>query len=223
MKFFTRNKISEQFEEAADKLKQARRQKKLSLDQVAKTINISAKYLEAIEKNQLKKLPAGLYGKNFIREYANFLGVDAKEVIELFGLSNGHSHNGTSDIFAQKIPGNKYFISLPKIITAVTITCLVIACIGYLGFRLKNIISPPILTITNPMSDLTIEKNYIDIQGLTEPEAEVTINGEIVLTDPAGFFIKKVSLKSGLNTISIAAQKKYSRKNLIEKKILVKS
>jgi hypothetical protein len=57
---------------------------------------------------------------------------------------------------------------------------------------------------------------------LTEPEAEVMINGELVLTNTAGYFIKKINLKSGLNTISISAQKKYSRKNLVEKKILVK-
>jgi cytoskeletal protein RodZ len=224
MKFFTKNKISADHEEAAEKLKQARLTKGLGLDAVAKNLNINIKYLDALEKSQIEKLPAGIYGKNYLREYAKFLGLNPEEIIELYGLSNNETINqDTKNLFSQKVPGVKYFLSLPKIITNIIIILLVCVCVGYLGFYLKKIIAPPTLTITNPAGDITINKNSIDIQGLTEPEAEVIINGELVLTNPNGFFTKKVSLKNGLNIIAVSAQKKYSQKNYIEKKILVKN
>ena len=56
-----------------------------------------------------------------------------------------------------------------------------------------------------------------------EHEAEATINGDPILIGPDGFFTKELNLKNGLNTISITAQKKYSRTNKQIKTIMVNS
>ena len=108
-----------------------------------------------------------------------------------------------------------------KIIKSVVVVTVVLVCIIYLANYFNNIISPPLLSITSPETNLVTKNISINIEGFSEPEAEVTINGLTILLDANGYFSQKVSLKRGLNTISITAQKKYSRKNNIIKKILV--
>ena len=91
----------------------------------------------------------------------------------------------------------------------------------YLGFFINNIISPPKLFISYPEKDLTTDKKFIEITGITEQEVQIYINEDLVLVDVYGSFSKRISLKEGLNLISITAQKKYSKKNEIIRKILV--
>jgi transcriptional regulator with XRE-family HTH domain len=223
MKIFNTNKIETHAEEAANLLKATRLEKGLKIEEAAKMTEINIKYLTAIEANRLNKLPTGVYGKNFIREYARFLGLDPVKVFEQFSIENGVNGQDTKNLFVQKVPGIKYFLSLPRLITSLFISAILLSCIIYLGSCVKTIVSPPTLAISNPSADITVDDNFINVQGITEPEAEVMINGVLVLTNPTGYFIKKVNLKTGLNTISITAKKKYGQKNIIEKKVLVKS
>ena len=57
--------------------------------------------------------------------------------------------------------------------------------------------------------------------GQSETEAEVKINGELILMDEDGNFSKLINLKKGVNPLEISAKKKYSRENLIIRQVLV--
>lgn len=220
---FKTNKISVNTDNIGEQLRQARLAQNLQLEEVAQKLNINLKYLKALENSQLEKLPAGIYGKNFLREYAQFLKVNVDKLIDIFNNETGEKQNRKQkNLFSKKIPRAHYFLTVPKIIKNIIIAVIVLICTAYLGYCLIKIISPPKLIIVSPAEDLVAETNDINIQGLTDQEAEVTINGESVLINASGYFTKKVNLKNGLNTIFITAQKKYSRKNNIVRNILVK-
>ena len=220
---FNTNKISADTDNIGEQLRQARLAQNLPLEEVAQKLNINLKYLKALENSQLDKLPAGIYGKNFLREYAQFLKVNVDKLMDIFNNETGEKQNRKQkNLFSKKIPRAHYFLTVPKIIKNIIIAAVVLICTAYLGYCLIKIISPPKLIIVSPAEDLVTEINDINIQGFTDQEAEVTINGESVLIDASGYFTKKVNLKNGLNTIFITAQKKYSRKNNIVRNILVK-
>jgi cytoskeletal protein RodZ len=48
----------------------------LSLDEIARSTNITMRYLEAIERCEFEKLPGGVYTRSYIRQYARAAGCD---------------------------------------------------------------------------------------------------------------------------------------------------
>lgn len=65
-------------------LKEMRQQKGLKLSDVAKKLCIRKCYLDAIEESNYKDIPAFPYGNGFIRSYANFLGLNGDNIVELY-------------------------------------------------------------------------------------------------------------------------------------------
>ena len=56
-----------------------------------------------------------------------------------------------------------------------------VALAGYLAWQLFQIVKPPELVVTEPAAEAVVETSQITIRGYVEPEAELTINQEVVL------------------------------------------
>jgi len=224
MNLFKSNKIFLDSETVAEQLRSRRQAKKLKLDQVAKKLNISYKYLSALEKGEYDKLPSGVYGKNFLREYAVFLGLNYAQLLKDFEqekkLFQPHEHQG---IFSRQVVKKTYFWTMPRIIRNVLIGLIVVICFSYLGFLINKIVSPPALAIYSPVENLTTTDHTITVSGKTEPETGLIINGDVVLCDSNGNFSEQIELKNGINTITITAAKNYGRSRTVIRQIMVKS
>lgn len=64
-----------------EKLRQAREAKGLDLRDVADNTRIAISYLAAIEDDNYKPLPGGVFNKGFVRSFAKAVGVDEKEAL----------------------------------------------------------------------------------------------------------------------------------------------
>jgi len=58
------------------KLRQAREGRGMSVRQMATVTKISVATLEALERNDIAKLPGGIFGRSFVRSYAVEVGLD---------------------------------------------------------------------------------------------------------------------------------------------------
>jgi transcriptional regulator with XRE-family HTH domain len=67
-----------------DQLRRAREARGLALDRVADATRIARRHLEALERSDLEALPAGPFGKGYVRAYAEFLGVDPQPLLEAY-------------------------------------------------------------------------------------------------------------------------------------------
>ena len=65
-------------------LKEMRQQRGLKIIDVSKKLCIRKCYLEAIEDSNYSEIPAFPYGIGFIRSYANFLGLNGENIVELY-------------------------------------------------------------------------------------------------------------------------------------------
>jgi len=65
----------------------ARASKGISLNEASDATKLKKGYLEAIENDNFDLLPAAIYAKNFIRIYANYLGLDGSQIADDFGAS----------------------------------------------------------------------------------------------------------------------------------------
>jgi cytoskeletal protein RodZ len=62
----------------------------LSLDEIARSTNITMRYLQAIERGEFEKLPGGIYTISYIRQYARLTGCDEAMLLDRYrGASRG--------------------------------------------------------------------------------------------------------------------------------------
>lgn len=66
------------------KLRQARERRGISLRQIAASTKISAAALEALERNDISRLPGGIFSRAFVRSYAVEVGLDPDETVREF-------------------------------------------------------------------------------------------------------------------------------------------
>lgn len=210
-------------ETVSEQLRNARQAKKLKLCQIANQLNINEKYLIALEKGEYERLPHGIYGKNFLREYALFLGLDYKKLAKDYDAEiNLIETRRQKNLFSRQIVKARYLWAVPKIFKNIFIFLIISICFIYLGYRVNKIISPPLLIISRPAANLITNQTVLEVAGQTQAEASLLINGQTVLTDKNGDFSQTINLKNGINIITITANKKHSRGNTVIRQILVK-
>ena len=64
-----------------EKLRQAREKKALTLDQAQKQTHIHTTVLHALEEGRCDEILTSNYVKSFLKEYANYLGLDSKALV----------------------------------------------------------------------------------------------------------------------------------------------
>ena len=65
-----------------EQLRLAREGRGIPLREISDQTRISMHYLEAIESNDYKRLPGGIFNRSFVKAYARYVGYDEKEAIE---------------------------------------------------------------------------------------------------------------------------------------------
>jgi cytoskeletal protein RodZ len=66
------------------KLREAREKRGISLRQIANATKISVAALESLERNDISRLPGGIFSRAFVRSYAIEVGLDPEETIQEF-------------------------------------------------------------------------------------------------------------------------------------------
>lgn len=209
------------FATPGEQLKRAREKAKLSLGEVSRHINIPTKYLEALEKDQYKSLPGAIYIKNFLKIYADFLGLDKENLLKIYEVRSG--------VWSQSLPitfpyqTHRRLNIAPHFIKKVFLTIALILALGYLILGVKGILASPNLTIISPADDLITQEPSIKVIGWADEDSSVMINDEVIeeFSTPGGIFEEKVLLRPGLNVIKISAKKSYSRERVIWRKVMV--
>lgn len=75
-------------------LKIARQEKRLSIADIADVLHIKSRYLDALERGEFEGLPGLPYVKGYLKRYADYLALDADEIIRRFDEA-ANSDNAT--------------------------------------------------------------------------------------------------------------------------------
>ncbi|PYX37059.1 MAG: hypothetical protein DMG75_08340 [Acidobacteria bacterium] len=63
------------------RLKREREQRGISLDDVALSTKIGARFLRAMEEEKFDQLPGGIFNRGFVRAYARRVGIDEEQAV----------------------------------------------------------------------------------------------------------------------------------------------
>src|SRR6266478_147140 len=70
-----------------EELRREREIRGISLKEIADATKISKRFLEAIELNDHKTLPAPVFTRGFVREYARYLGLNSDEMVNRYNFA----------------------------------------------------------------------------------------------------------------------------------------
>jgi len=114
-------------------LRQARETRGVSLQQVSVTTKISARVLDALERNDPSKLPGGIFSRAFVRSYAREVGLDPDLAVAKF-VTAFPDESGADDMpSATTAEDSEIFQSRRRVATTLVqllVTCLVVVVLG---------------------------------------------------------------------------------------------
>jgi cytoskeleton protein RodZ len=70
-----------------EELRREREIRGISLKEIADATKISRRFLEAVERNDHKTLPAPVFTRGFVREYARYLGLNTEEMVNRYNFA----------------------------------------------------------------------------------------------------------------------------------------
>jgi len=118
-------------ESLGEKLKEARNEKGLSIEQISRETNISIRYLEALESENFNVFPAEPYLIGFLRNYSLFLDLDVQKVISLYRAIR---------IQEQPVPVEQLLQTPPKIPGFLIPMLVILVVLGLSGWGIYTLI-----------------------------------------------------------------------------------
>ncbi len=204
-----------------DALRAAREERGESAEDVERITRVGRKYLLAIESNDLKSLPEPIYAKKFVRALAAHYGLDpgaaAESLLREMAASGGPKVPQRPINFIE----GRRLTAGPASFKTGLIGLVFLAILGYFAFSVYRIIKPPSLVLYSPHDGQAFPTSRVVLEGLTEPEVDLEINGEPVATNQDGSFKDVLNLPSGVSNLRLTAKKKHSRESLVFMKVVV--
>jgi len=195
-----------------------RKAKNISLTKAARDLVIKKENLEAIENGQWEKLPEPPFAKGFVKNYAQYLGLDPDYTLALYRREYDEAQYPKKPSPLTHQRRLLSFITPNRVVVFCTIT-LILIFIGYLIIQYFSILSAPRLQVFTPADDSTTQVSAVRITGQTEKGAMLAIDGNFVAVDKDGNFSYELKLEEGRNTIEITASKRLSPKTKVTRVI----
>ncbi len=203
------------------RLKKIREQKQLSLADISKKTRIPLKYLEAIEAARFKELPlAKAHRLAYIKEYAKILDLNPASL--LYQFSQESDLHNTPTIHPKTTLRFWLLNSMSTVVRSVTTALFLLGFAGYLIWQVNGILQPPKLTIFSPNDGAISNKLTAVVQGETDKEVRLMVNGKEAMPNDKGRFEIVLDLSNGVNTITISAIKKHGKITTETRHIIVK-
>ncbi len=192
------------------RLKEARESCGMSLERLSQKTKISKDFLQALEECRFQDLPsAEVYQKNFLKSYVEALCIDPDPFLKQY-LSEECDKKKKSINLNKKIKKN-YLENLPFFLRYSLALIFLLSLFSYLGLQVKNIVEPPKLEIFSPPQGYITTELSVLLQGQTDKEVTVSVNGKDVGTNEKGVFEAQIDLSVGVNTLTIEAKKKHGK------------
>jgi len=207
-----------------DYLKKLREKKEKTLEEISRELKIPFNFLEFFEKREWSKLPPDVYAKKYLLAYLNFLGEEATglrgQLLDEWGKARNAPNSQPPDKLRVTQIKNENSITISQLFGKIGIFIFVFIIFGYLSWQFYIFFRSPTLVIWSPPDDLIIHTPLIAVEGQTEKETPLFINGVEIPITSDGTFKEEVGLQKGVNIIKIEAEKKYGGKSTIFKKVL---
>ncbi len=174
----------------------------LTLKKLSELTGISIKHLEALSNGNFSNLPSSPYFRGYVMKLGQVLEFDPNTWWIKFKEGGFVKDAGTHDA----PPANRFI--RPAYVKFIWIGAATLLALIYVTTRLPAIIGKPAITVISPATNPAhVATNIIELTGNVQNGSDLSVNGEVVPTNPDGTWSQHVLLQSGMNTMEIRAKK----------------
>ncbi len=137
-----------------EELKRRREQHGIELGEIADATCIGVRFLRAIEENDFKTLPGGLFTRSFIRSYARYVGMDEGNALRLYSDQTGEGETEEYDLTHEIARVKARTSSWTNVIIALAVLA-VLGLGGLAGWHYWNRIQPSMQPQSEPPTSAT--------------------------------------------------------------------
>jgi len=112
----------------------------VTLDEIAESTKIRRSHLEALEKEDFRDLPGGVFNKGFVRSYARFIGIDEDQAVADYAEVSDEVAP-PEDQFPLEVhekPDRQLNPRSSQLPLIASVVALVLLVAGYVGYRSKH-------------------------------------------------------------------------------------
>lgn len=113
-----------------EQLRSAREARGIALREISDQTRISIHYLEAIELNDYRHLPGGIFNRSFVKAYARYVGYDEKQAVE--GYTRHMRDQGDPDEISSTPYHSKVYTDAPATRSPILTVVLAIVILAIL-------------------------------------------------------------------------------------------
>ena len=174
-----------------DRLKEARKAKGYTLDDLQAITKIQKRYLAGIENEDYSMMPGSFYVRAFIKQYAEAVGLDAQEMLALYRENESSAHMREEEVqrsapqMSQKasyMKSGSMNEMLPKVIAGLFIV-VIIAVVIFLYNHQANTSDPEEAETSNEIT-LDQQENATDDGQVVDEDEEETEDDQDVSEEP---------------------------------------
>ncbi len=125
------------------RLKLARESKGVTLRQIANTTRIAVSALDAIERDDVKKLPGGIFARSFVRAYASELKLDVEQTVSEFFAQFPEVVDGPAALSVDQSDDDLTFRVPAGILRGAALAIPALALVGWMAFGGRNATPTP--------------------------------------------------------------------------------
>lgn len=200
-------------------LQLARERKGVDLFRAERDTKIRLKYLAALEDGHLEDLPAAVYTKGFLRNYAMYLALDTEEVLQRWRDEAIQAQGRRPADRPSMAPPPRPIASPRRGVTisaswlmAALVLAAVSGFVGFIGMQLMRFSEAPAVGLTDPPSLVsTVNAESIVLAGTSRAGALVSVHGPnaqllTATADESGRWSIEVPLAPGRNDFRLDAR-----------------
>ncbi|MBM7623442.1 helix-turn-helix domain-containing protein [Sporohalobacter salinus] len=224
----------EEIEKLGQKIRQARLDRGITIEEVQKSTKIRRKYLQAIEEGDFNVISQEVFLKGFLRVYANYVGLDGREILneynQLKQLHQEPKEDETSvEIEEHQSTSEKVVCFISKHLIKIVVTVVILAVIISGGFLLyeNGVVNRLIQTeqkVSNQKDDMSqgvIKANDNISQEPINTEVDVSENKQETINNKNQVEIKKKDKENSEPNITIKVIKSSWVKVVVDGEIVL--
>lgn len=202
-------------------LKNKREEKKVELETVENNTKIRKKFLQALEADEWQSLPSVIYARGFIKNYAEWLGLDSAYVLSVYRRQLGRNEKEKIIPAGVSQPLNESFFRItPGKIMTVFISLILLVFFFWLFGQYRAAFMEPRIEWKTPKDNEIIRNEKLILSGQVEKGASLTLNGQ-PLEVKEGKFYKELEVSSGTIQLNLEATNKFGKKTEMKRTVTI--
>ena len=194
----------------------------MSADALARVISVSPKHIRALEDGDYAVFGAKVYARGVLKKMLAVMAVGEDEYFmrlldEAWGVREKETggRRGFSPLAREKM----YLTPARAGIGAVAV--VLAAFVFFAASRLTRFNGRPLLIVDLPQDRAALREQMVRVEGRTERESKLTVNGREITINEQGDFGERIELQPGATALIFISENRFGKMSQVTRHVIV--